>query len=167
MNMPIEQVARPLLALPRFSKRLLAIAVDCALCALTVWFAYYLRLGQFVSLTGRPTLAVLLSIVLAIPALYFAGVYRMAFRRADSAVVPVIALACACYGLCYMAIISAYAFRGIPRTVGIIQPILLFLGVSVVRLCVGYVLGGRLENQIAAKPQGRVSTAGGSMIRRG
>ena len=154
--MPVGKVARPLLALPRVSKRLMAATIDAALCALTVWIAYYLRLGYFVSLDGRPSLAVALSIALALPAFHVVGLYRMAFRRAGSDILPALALACIGYGLCYATVISAYALDNIPRTVGIIQPILLFLAVGSVRLAVGYVLGGQMQRMIEVRPEGKV-----------
>lgn len=154
--MLVSKVAQPLLALPRSSKRLMAATIDCALCALTVWLAYYLRLGHFVSLAGRPSVAVMLSIVLALPAFYVTGLYRMAFRRAGTEIIPAAALACAGYGLCYVTIIAAYAFDNIPRTVGIIQPILLFLAACSARLAVSYVLGGQMMRRINAGPRSRV-----------
>jgi FlaA1/EpsC-like NDP-sugar epimerase len=151
--MPMGRVARPLLALPRGSKQLMAAAIDGALCALTVWLAYYLRLGYFVSLAGRPSVAVGLSLILALPAFYFLGLYRMAFRRAGADILPTIALACGAYGLCYATVIAAYGFDNIPRTIGIIQPILLFLAVGLLRLSVGYTLGGQMQRRIETKPQ--------------
>lgn len=154
--MPVSKVVRPLLALPRGSKQMMAVAIDLVLCALTVWIAYYLRLGHFVSLAGRPSVAVGLSVVLALPAFYVAGLYRMAFRRAGVEIVPLVALTCVVYGLCYTTIIAAYAFDNVPRTVGIIQPILLFLAVSGLRLAVSDVLGGRLEQRRSPKQEGRV-----------
>lgn len=158
--MPVGKVARPLLALPRGSKRLMAAAIDASLCALTVWVAYYLRLGFFVSLAGRPSVAVVLSIGLALPAFYVAGLYRMAFRRAGAEIIPPVALACLAYGVCYATIIAAYAFDNVPRTVGIIQPTLLFLAVSSSRLAVSYVLGGRMQRRLTPKPEGRVLVYG-------
>lgn len=154
--MPVGIVTRPLLALPRGSKRFMAATMDAALCALTVWLAFYLRIGHFVSLAGRPSVAVFLSIGLALPAFYFAGLYRMAFRRSGSEIIPAIGLACIGYGLCYLTVITAYAFDNIPRTVGIIQPILLFLSVCAMRLFVGYILGGQMQRHLGAKPTGRV-----------
>lgn len=137
------KIARPLLALPRMSKRLMAMTIDCALCALTVWIAFYLRLGYFVSLAGRPSLAVALSVLLALPAFYVTGLYRMAFRRAGADMIAPLALACTGYGLFYVTIIAAYAFDNIPRTIGFIQPILLFLAVYLVRRGVAFLLGGQ------------------------
>jgi FlaA1/EpsC-like NDP-sugar epimerase len=151
--MPVGKVARPLLALPRGSKQLMAAAIDGALCALTVWLAYYLRLGHFVSLAGRPSVAVGLSLVLALPAFYFLGLYRMAFRRAGADILPTVALACGAYGLCYATVIAAYGFDNIPRTIGIIQPILLFLAVGFLRLSVGYILGGQMQRRIETRPE--------------
>jgi len=49
----ITQSALPVLALPRTAKRLIALAVDASLCVLTMWLAFYLRLGEFVALSGR------------------------------------------------------------------------------------------------------------------
>lgn len=152
----MRAIADPLLALPRGSKQLLAAVIDCSLCALTVWIALYLRLGEFVTLAGRPSVAVGLSILLALPIFYFVGLYRVAFRTAGSEVVPAVALACVVYGLAYVTVITAYAFDKIPRTVGIIQPILLFLTVSAVRLSVGYVLGGQMQRRLGSKPERRV-----------
>ncbi len=152
----LVKIARPLLALPRRSKRGMAAAIDCVLCALTVWIAFYLRLGHFVSLAGRPSVAVLLSILLALPAFYVAGLYRMAFRWAGTEVVPAIALACTAYGLCYVTLITAYAFDDVPRTVGIIQPVLLFVAMCGVRIGVSYVLGGYMQPRSAAALRSRV-----------
>jgi len=158
--MIVGKIARPLLALPRGPKQLMAVAIDSTLCALTVWIAYYLRLGYFVTLAGLPSVAVALSIALALPTFYLTGLYRMAFRRADTAVIPVIGLACIGYGLVYVTIIAAYAIDNIPRTVGFIQPILLFLAVSVVRIGVGQVLGGRAGRFVAHKAGGRMLVYG-------
>jgi FlaA1/EpsC-like NDP-sugar epimerase len=153
----LESIPRLLLALPRISKQLMAVTIDAALCALTVWLAFYLRLGHFVSLAGRPSVAVGLSVLLALPTFYITGMYRMAFRRTGADIIPSLALACVVYGLLYATVISAYAFDNIPRTVGLIQPILLFLSVYLLRVMVGNVLSPNLERRPAGrKPQGRM-----------
>ncbi|MBB3693788.1 nucleoside-diphosphate sugar epimerase/dehydratase [Sphingomonas sp. BK580] len=152
----MSSFAVPLLALPRASKRVMAATIDAALCALTIWIAYYLRLGYFISLAGRPSVAVGLSVALALPAFHIAGLYNMAFRRAGAEMIPTAGVACAAYGLCYVIIISGYAFDNVPRTIGIVQPILLFLAVCSVRLAVGYVLGGQMQRRLDLKPLHRV-----------
>ena len=134
-------IASPLLALPRALKRTIVIGVDIALCALTVWVAYYLRLGEWVPMSGRPMLAVGLSILLAIPVFAAFGLYRIVFRHAGGDAIVSCAIACCVYGLGYSAIITAYGFELIPRTVGLMQPGLMFLAVAASRGAVGLLLG--------------------------
>lgn len=135
---------------------MIVVSLDAILCVLTVWFAYYLRLGYFVSLFGQPSIAVALAIALSLPAFYVAGLYRIAFRRTGTRIVPIAALACMVYGLFYTAVISAYAVDGIPRTLGIIQPILLFLAIVAVRLTAGWLFSQQNPRPDRSVPRRRV-----------
>ncbi len=152
---PVHRVAGTLLELPRRSKRMMAAALDAALCVLTVWVAFYLRLGFFVSLSGSPAIAVILSILLALPTFYTLGLYHMAFRRVGVEILPRIALACATYGIGFATLVTATAFDGVPRTVGLIQPVLLFLTIFGVRLAVGSLLSGQATPRVRTKPTSR------------
>jgi hypothetical protein len=64
--MDIKNFALPALALPRWAKRTVVLIVDAALCVLTVWLAYYLRLGEFVSMSGNTLYGALSSIGIAL-----------------------------------------------------------------------------------------------------
>lgn len=141
--MKSRSIAVPLLALPPTSKRLILITADAALCALTVWLAYYLRLGEWVSLTGRPSIAVALAVVLALPIFWMMGLYRTVIRHLGGDIIILCAAACFAYSLAYTTIITAYAFREIPRTIGIIQPLLLFFAVVSSRSAAAILLRGR------------------------
>lgn len=134
-------IADPLLALPRALKRAIAVGVDIALCALTVWIAYYLRLNEWVPMNGRPMLAIGLSVVLAIPVFAAFGLYRIVFRHVGTDAIVSCAIACLVYGLGYAAVITAYGFDLIPRTVGLLQPALLFIAVAASRGAAGLLLG--------------------------
>lgn len=138
--MALVRVSGPILAWPRSSKRLIVIAVDMALCALTVWLAYYLRLGVWISLVGRPSLAVLLSIVLALPIFGAFGLYRTAFRHVEAQLFRLFATASFIYAILYATVIAAYAFDNVPRTLGLIQPLLLFLAISISRVGASWLL---------------------------
>ena len=70
----------PLLNLPRSVKMLIAGIVDATLCLLTVWLAYYLRLGVFVELSEQALLAVIFSISIALPIFFLCGLYKAIFR---------------------------------------------------------------------------------------
>ncbi|MCC6161162.1 MAG: polysaccharide biosynthesis protein, partial [Nitrosomonas sp.] len=49
----LARFATPVLTLPRMVKRIVAVIVDLSLCLFTVWLAYALRLGEFISFTGQ------------------------------------------------------------------------------------------------------------------
>jgi hypothetical protein len=51
--MPLTKLALPLLALPRPDKRAVALTVDASLIVLTVWITFYLRLDEWVRLSGE------------------------------------------------------------------------------------------------------------------
>jgi FlaA1/EpsC-like NDP-sugar epimerase len=137
-----ESIVRPILALPRMAKRIITLLVDMSLCALAVWLAYYLRLGYFINLDGPPTLAVIASIGIAIPVFIAFGLYRAVLRYAGLDMVWAMVRACVAFGVVYATIFSAYGIDGVPRTVGIIQPLLLFALVFLSRTSVRYWLGG-------------------------
>ncbi len=48
LRKPLTQLATPVLGIPRGAKRSVVILLDISLCVLTVWLAYYLRLGEFI-----------------------------------------------------------------------------------------------------------------------
>ena len=121
-----QAVLHYLFALPRFSKQAIFVLIDISLCVLTVWIAFYLRLGEFVSLSGNAFSAVAISIALLLPIFKIFGLYRVIFRYSGWQSIYSVLLAIAVYGLLYACVITFIGINGIPRTIGIIQPLLLF-----------------------------------------
>lgn len=132
MKQPLSKLAIPILALPRAAKRFIAVSVDVGLCVLTVWLAYYLRLDELVVLSGNALWAVAASIGIALPIFIVSGLYRAIFRYSGWPALLTVARAVGVYGLLYASLFTAIGFAGIPRTIGIIQPLLLllFIGAS-------------------------------------
>lgn len=159
----LDSVVGLLLALPKISKRIITIAVDVALCTLAVWLAYYLRLGEFIALDGRPTIAVLVSIGIAIPVFVALGLYRAVLRFAGQEMAWATMRACASYGVIYSSIFGVYGIDGIPRTVGIIQPLLLFALVLLSRTSASYWLGGTYRKRHRPGPADRTMIYGAGM----
>ena len=124
--------------LPRYSKKLIAIIIDVGLCILCTWLAFYLRLEQFIKINDVTILAVLISISLAIPIFWLIGLYKIMFRFAGLSIIFNVFIASVAYSLLYFAFIGIYGIQGIPRSIGIIQPVLLFLGISSSRIIVKY-----------------------------
>lgn len=133
MRKHLSHLVVPILALPRPAKRIVALLVDVGLCVLTVWLAYYLRLGDFVNLSGNALMAAATSIAIALPVFIVSGLYRAIFRYAGWPALLAVARAVAIYGLLYASVFMAIGVPGVPRTVGIIQPILLLFMVGASR----------------------------------
>ena len=118
------------IGLQRTYKRRLAIITDIALCVASVWLAVFLRIGEFP--VGHSSLIILTmaSIALALPIFHVFGVYRQVFSQIGARSIAELAQACLLYGLVFALIFTFAGFVGIPRTLGIIQPIMLFLLVA-------------------------------------
>ena len=149
----LSKFASPVLNLPRVAKRLIVLAVDASLCVLTVWLAYYLRLDYWISLTNpdfgwNPMAAVGMSLLIAIPLFIVNGFYRAIFRYSGLSAIFTVSKVIAVYGVIYAAIFTAMGVSGVPRTVGIIQPILLMVFVGLTRLFARFWLGGLYRNQL-------------------
>lgn len=142
--------SKKLVDLPRYAKRSLAIIVDSGLCVLFTWLAFYLRLEEFIKINNTTIIAVIISIFLAIPIFWLSGLYRAMIRYTNSSIVLSLAVATFAYALLYFAIIGIYGIQGIPRSIGIIQPILLFLGITLLRLIIKY-LFTRNDNHVSLK----------------
>ena len=142
----VKSWAEATLALPRSVKRAIALSVDIGLCVLSVWIAYYLRLGEWIDLSGNARIAVIAAIAIALPIYIATGLYRMIFRHAGTSAFLAVLRANLLYGFGYASIFTFYGITGVPRTVGLIQPLLLFLFIGGVRALAGQWLGGSYRN---------------------
>jgi FlaA1/EpsC-like NDP-sugar epimerase len=158
----IDRFIDPVLSLPRAVKRAVAIALDAGLCVLSVWLAYSLRLGMWVSLSGYGLPAVLVSIAIALPIFAAFGLYRTVFRFVSWEAMTTIVQAVFVYGIIYGSVFTALAVPGVPRTVGVIQPILLLVALIGSRAAARYLLGGRfrLQMQLGSKKNVLIYGAG-------
>ncbi len=134
--------AATLLHMPRAAKRLFAVLVDIALCALTVWLALCLRLEHWVQLTPAHSLAIMGAVLIALPLFIRFGLYRAIFRYAGWNAMISLAQAMVLYALFYATVFTVIGIPGVPRTVGVIQPLLLLVTVGCSRVLVRYWLGG-------------------------
>ncbi len=148
MLTPLNRLASLVLAMPRVSKRAVVLLVDSSLCVLTLWFAFYLRLGEFVALSGASLWVAVVSVLMALPIFVVFGLYRAIFRYSGWPSLVAVAKAVAVYGLAFATLVTAVGIQDVPRTVGLIQPILLLLAVGVSRGIARLWLGQLYQSQL-------------------
>lgn len=157
-------VSERVLTLPRPTKRAIALTVDALLCAASVHIAYYLRTNIWPDVFGPALYPTLTSILLALPIFVVFGLYRAIFRYAGAAAVMTIVKAVAVYSLPFAFFYTFIGVAGVPRTVGLIQPIVLLLLITGSRGLAGAWLGQSYRNAVAEidKPRVLIYGAGAS-----
>lgn len=154
------------LQIPRIGKRLVAISVDVLLCVLTTWFAFCLRLDGWVSLSGVQWATIPASVLIAIPIFIRFGLYRAVFRFIGSSAFWAIVKAVSLYGLLYFTLFTTISVPGIPRTVGILQPLLLLVAIGLSRLVVRYFLTETYRRMVNGAGRPNVLIYGGGSVGR-
>jgi FlaA1/EpsC-like NDP-sugar epimerase len=155
-NVMNSTVIPRILDMSRTSKRLVALVLDTLLCIATVAFAYWLRLGALAFPTGWQWLSYAVALALALPLFITTGLYRAIFRYAAWGALRAIARACGIYGAGYCLIFMIIGVQGVPRSLGVLQPILLFLAIGSSRAWAHYWLGGAYRNLFKQHTRHRV-----------
>ncbi len=142
-------LGKTLSGLSRRNKRAFVLGLDIILCIATVALAYYLRLGYWITPQGARWIPFFLAPVIAIPIFFLVGFYREIFRYSGYSALLVTARASLIYGLIFFILFTAISVPHVPRTMGIIQPILLFLAIGATRALARSLLGG--QNPFSAR----------------
>ncbi len=143
-----------LISLTRIQKQLFAIAVDVASIILSVWVAYSLRLETFHLPVGDERLLYVIPLFIAIPIFIRLGLYRAIFRYVGQHAMLTILKAVAIYGVLFFILILTWDFLGLPRaegllprSVGILQPLILLVFIILSRSLVRLWLTNRSFSQ--------------------
>jgi FlaA1/EpsC-like NDP-sugar epimerase len=140
--MNLSFLTKLLLMLPRPVKRVLALGADALVCGITVWMAFNLRLEAWTPWSHAHFIAFMGAVAFALPLFIVFGLYRAIFRYAGLPALMTVLKAVALYAVLYCFVFAAVGVPGVPRTVGVLQPLLLLLGVTLSRAFVRYWLGG-------------------------
>lgn len=132
-----------LIELPRTAKRAIFIANDALILACSVWFAYYLRTGMLFWPARIMVGPALVALAIGLPIFVLAGFYRSIARFSGLAAVIHMVRAGALYGTIYAGIFTVIGSVGVPRTVGLIQPILVIMLVCASRAVARVLLAER------------------------
>lgn len=134
-----------MLSLPRPVKRLLVYFLDVFLCLFATWLALALHFDVGDIFGAVPLMPFVASLTIAPSIFYLFGLYHAIFRYPSHEILTQLSLALAFYALVYFALLSIVGFPGIPRSVGIVQPVFLLLFVGASRLGIGRLLGQEIS----------------------
>lgn len=132
--MNFKRMVSLLVRLPRHIKKLIALICDAGLIVLTTWFAFCLRFDEFVEVSEPLLFATMSSILIALPIFLTQGLYRAIFRYTGWFATITLIRAFLMYTTIYAIVFTIFRVDGVPRSVGLLQPILFFLSVGVLRL---------------------------------
>lgn len=124
----------------RWKKQLTVVSLDITLCVLSIIIAYSLRIGVWVYWDMAIQKVVLGSLLILLPVFYFSGVYNAIFRYAGSGMMKTLARAFIVYAAPMVIIFSVIGMAGVPRTIGVIQPIIFFIMVGFSRVTARYLM---------------------------
>lgn len=127
----------------RTTKRLFVAALDAGMGVLSMWVAFTLRLDTLHWPEGNQWIAYILAPVLAFPVLMNLGLYRAIFRYTGMQALLTTGKAVGIYGAMLLTILLIGKWEGIPRSVGILQPVIFLLLVGASRSLGWLWLAGR------------------------
>lgn len=148
--------ASKLITMPRSVKRALVFGIDLGFCLLSVPIAFYLRLGVIPPLSPGLLIATITAVLLAMPIFVIMGLYRSIFRYASWSTLSAIAISILVYSMPYFSIFTAIGVSAVPRTIGIIQPLILFVLIGSGRSFVRLMLAGDIAFKTGSSNQQRI-----------
>ena len=148
---------------PRTTKRAVVILLDVVLCLVSMWLAFSLRLETFHIPQGTQWWAYLLAPLIAIPIFIRLGLYRAIFRYTGLDALVAISQAIALYAVILTCLLLLQPLPVIPRTLGILQPIIFLLLVSTSRALARFWLAG-VHGLLRPANQGRLLIFGAGVV---
>ncbi|HYW56828.1 MAG TPA: nucleoside-diphosphate sugar epimerase/dehydratase [Polaromonas sp.] len=118
---------RRVLGWPRAAKLAVVIALDVVLAMIATWIAFTLRLDELHSPVGAQWWVYLTAPILAIPVFVKFGLYRAIFRYTGQDALKATGQAVAVYCVALLAVLLWRQWPDVPRSVGVLQPVLFLL----------------------------------------
>jgi FlaA1/EpsC-like NDP-sugar epimerase len=128
---------------PRWVKRLVVIGVDVLLALSATWIAFALRLDYYGPPVGAQWWVYLLTVALFLPIFVRFGLYRAIFRYTGQAALQATGLAVLVYGGILFPVLLWMQWPWVPRTLGILQPLIFLLLIGSSRALARFWLAGR------------------------
>jgi FlaA1/EpsC-like NDP-sugar epimerase len=115
------------LELPRLNKQAIAALADICISFMATWIAFSLRLDTLHWPEGYQWHVYQLAPLLMLPIFVRLGLYRSVFRYTGIVAIVTIAKAVAIYGVVLFFLLVWLALPGVPRSLGVLQPLLVLV----------------------------------------
>ena len=130
------------LGFPRHGKQAVVLALDVALALLSTWLAFGLRLDVWARPVDAQWWVYLVTPALAIPIFIRFGLYRAIFRYTGQEALNATAKAVLLYSVLLTAVLLWKHWQGVPRTLGVLQPLIFLMLVGLSRAMARFWLAG-------------------------
>lgn len=137
----VQESIKKLLKIPPTTRILILISGDAFILISATYAAMFLRTGHIFEGWWDIRFAVLVSIALGISIFWSCGLYREVLRFNSRGLIRASCIAVGCYALVFFVAFAVVGKTGVPRTVGVLQPLLVFLEVLGFRLFLGWTAG--------------------------
>jgi FlaA1/EpsC-like NDP-sugar epimerase len=114
---------------------------DIIICGFSVWLAFGLRINEWAFFSVDKCKVLSVAIGFSLPLFLFFGLYKAIFRYIGSSAFFSITHVFIIYTSLFFSVFTLFGVDGVPRSIGVIQPMLLFIGIGVSRYFVRYWLG--------------------------
>jgi FlaA1/EpsC-like NDP-sugar epimerase len=131
-----------ILSWPRATKQVTVLLLDVALALFSTWLAFGLRLDVWTWPVDSQWWVYVVAPMLAIPLFVRFGLYRAIFRYTGQAALNATAKAVLLYAVLLSAMLLSQQWQGVPRTLGVLQPLIFLMLVGLSRAMARFWLAG-------------------------
>jgi FlaA1/EpsC-like NDP-sugar epimerase len=152
-----------LLSISRMRKRIFLLLLDSICAIFAVYLALCLRLDNLIHFdlfTMRQGLPSAIAILFLVPIFFLAGGYRMILRFGANSGLKIISKMLLWYSLPYMTVFSIFNISAIPRSIGILQPIMLWFLIVANRFTISNIINFYINTKIEIKNKVLIYGAG-------
>ncbi len=146
-------IKNKLLTQPRYIKQTVVMLADAVMGVVAVWAAYSLRLDTLHwPYTPPEWWPYMIAPVLAMPIFWWNGLYRAVFRHSGLAAMRALVVAVSLYAVLFFGVLMLGGWSDVPRSIGLLQPLILMLLVGGSRAAARQWLSGLSRRQRRSMP---------------
>ncbi len=136
----LNRMTNHVLDYPRWLKRSLVILSDAILCILSILLGFSLRMGEWILWNEGIAKLIFGAFAIWLPIFVVMNVYQTIFRYAGSGTIITLLKASTMVLVVFMIIFMLIGFDHVPRTMGVLFPVIFFLMLSLSRIVARYIL---------------------------